>query len=212
MTREEAIKVLNNHLEHWKRLVREKVCDENEGADTINAFEMAISALEQVPCETSTDEPMTMVYPTIFCDDAISREAVLDGVDAMYNNSWDIKDFRENVNLMLNKLPSVQPICENEREESVRGMQDDVISRKRNCIDCIHKSVCFRLDMRVDSDYAEKCGDFLTELPSVQPSRKGHWIDENQIWKRCSECKTLVRYNKSNFCPDCGADMRGDAE
>lgn len=29
------------------------------------------------PCETSTDESMTMVYPIIFCDDAISREAVL---------------------------------------------------------------------------------------------------------------------------------------
>ena len=38
-----------------------------------------ISALEQEPCETSTDEPMTMVYPTIFCDDAISREAVTNG-------------------------------------------------------------------------------------------------------------------------------------
>ena len=29
--------------------------------------------LEQEPITTSTDEPMTMVYPTIFCDDAISR-------------------------------------------------------------------------------------------------------------------------------------------
>ena len=29
------------------------------------------------PCETSTDEPMTIIYPTIVCDDAISREAVL---------------------------------------------------------------------------------------------------------------------------------------
>ena len=25
------------------------------------------------PCETSTDEPMIMVYPTIFCDDAVSQ-------------------------------------------------------------------------------------------------------------------------------------------
>ena len=34
-------------------------------------------ALSQEPCKTSTDEPMTMVYPTILCDDAISREEVI---------------------------------------------------------------------------------------------------------------------------------------
>jgi len=49
MTREEVIKVINNHLEHWKRLVREKICDETEGAETISAFEIAIKVLEQKP-------------------------------------------------------------------------------------------------------------------------------------------------------------------
>lgn len=51
MSREEAIKVINNHLEHWKRLVRGKICDETEGAETISAFELAISALTlKSPC------------------------------------------------------------------------------------------------------------------------------------------------------------------
>lgn len=66
---------------------------------------------------------------------------------------------------------------------------DDAISRKPNCIDCIHKSVCFRLDMRVDSDYAEKCGDFLTELPSV--TQKPIQCDDaiSQILKRMWNCR-----------------------
>ena len=84
MTREEAIKVLNNHLEHWKRLVRGKICDENEGADTINAFGMAISALEQEPC-----------------DDAISRAEAIRIASGYCHFS--------NIPKELEKLPSVQP-------------------------------------------------------------------------------------------------------
>ena len=88
------------------------------------------------------------------CDDAISREDALNGVDAMYNNSWDLRDFRQNVDLMLK------------------------------------------------------------ELPSVQPSRKGHWIvgsdtdikGETVYWFTCSECKS-DRGQHTNYCPDCGAKM-----
>ena len=49
MTREEAKRVLKIHLEHWKRLTKEKICTEQEGAETISAFDMAIEALEQEP-------------------------------------------------------------------------------------------------------------------------------------------------------------------
>lgn len=48
MTETEAKKVLNNHLEHWKRLIRGKVCDETEGYETINALNMAINALSAI--------------------------------------------------------------------------------------------------------------------------------------------------------------------
>ena len=47
MTRPEAIKVINIHLEHWERLLREKICDKTEGAETICAFKMSIEALQQ---------------------------------------------------------------------------------------------------------------------------------------------------------------------
>lgn len=57
----------------------------------------------------------------------------------------------------------------------------------------------------------------LESLPSVQPERKtGHWeiyiismLDGEGC--RCSECGSEgVSY--WDFCPHCGADMRGEAE
>lgn len=95
MTREESIFYLAN----MDRKYMEKGMSE--------ALDMAIQALSQEPCEnccngnqiekaklcqksylagmehkqeptvTSTDEPMTMVYPTIVCDDAISRDVAI---------------------------------------------------------------------------------------------------------------------------------------
>ena len=63
------------------------------------------------------------------------------------------------------------------------------------------------------------------ELPSAQPKRKtGKWNGynaDNPDWLRddgspvfltCSECYGMVMNNGSahwNFCPNCGADMRG---
>ena len=51
MTREENILTLNEHLEHWKRLLSEKICDQSEGEKTIDALQNAIKALEQETCE-----------------------------------------------------------------------------------------------------------------------------------------------------------------
>ena len=74
--------------------------------------------------------------------DAISREMALDGVDAMYNNSWDIKDFCENVKLMLNKLPSVQPLSVlDDIKAEILGLMshDDYMVDGMNIIEIIDK-------------------------------------------------------------------------
>ena len=62
--------------------------------------------------------------------------------------------------------------------------------------------------------------DMIRELPSVQP-RNGKWIEHEWAEKRgeilisnyeCTVCGEWVREN-SDFCPNCGADMReGDAK
>ena len=55
----------------------------------------------------------------------------------------------------------------------------------------------------------------LRELPSAQPGRKrGKWIDDGDpfMWV-CDVCGYRVkRYNNTRYCPNCGADMRGEQD
>ena len=64
--------------------------------------------------------------------------------------------------------------------------------------------------------------DIIQNMPSadVAEVKHGEWIEEpsvfpNHPFVRCSECgeeALLDEYGvaKSNFCPNCGADMRGE--
>ena len=73
------------------------------------------------------------------------------------------------------------------------------------------------------------CGSFrglekrLKSLPSAQPKRKpGRWIPQNHnkvngmtstavyYYPKCSVCGCCANY--TNFCPGCGADMRGEQD
>ena len=47
--------------------------------------------------------------------------------------------------------------------------------------------------------------------PSAQPERKkGEWSDGYR-WQRCSLCKQTGK-KSWNYCPNCGADMRGEKD
>jgi len=49
------------------------------------------------------------------------------------------------------------------------------------------------------------------QLPSAQPERKkGEWSDGYR-WQRCSLCKQTGK-KSWNYCPNCGADMRGEQD
>ena len=62
---------------------------------------------------------------------------------------------------------------------------------------------------------------FIHELPSAEPERKrGEWETFYDIdgfgepypaGVRCSECGNPESY-EPNFCPNCGADMRGEQD
>jgi len=66
--------------------------------------------------------------------------------------------------------------------------------------------------------------DRIKTLPSVNPQepKTGHWIERNDDhydWYECSECGygaegeiTMEGGVRFNYCPNCGADMRGDTE
>ena len=79
--------------------------------------------------------------------------------------------------------------------------------------------IAFQLPLVVNSAFA----DAVKALPSADRP-KGKWIDQGwhgdwqfetdgrgNCWHEyeCSECGFHSKGGKSNFCPNCGADMRG---
>jgi len=89
---------------------------------------------------------------------------------------------------------------------------DDLISRQ-DAIEVINKLMEIHFDRKV---VLGKVWQQIKDLPSVQ--RKGHWININEgkwnVWAvfKCSECGEIDNriYETDNFCPNCGADMRGE--
>lgn len=56
--------------------------------------------------------------------------------------------------------------------------------------------------------------DELEDMPSAQPERpKGEWmvshIPDSMLWE-CNQCGFDCGAHSFNFCPNCGADMRGE--
>ena len=86
---------------------------------------------------------------------------------------------------------------------------DDVI-RRRAMIDWCNE----QYENMPDSDrwLIEKFTDAIEQIPSVEPKR-GHWEHVYKAGYRCSECKAYLKVDfLANYCPNCGAEMRGDAE
>ena len=64
-------------------------------------------------------------------------------------------------------------------------------------------------------DSAQVAVNVIKELPSAQSERKkGKWIDGAiPTYAVCSECAYQEGYAyENNYCPNCGADMRGEQE
>lgn len=63
-------------------------------------------------------------------------------------------------------------------------------------------------------DGLEFCISHLSTMPSAQPERPtGEWIYQTKFGRiECKACGHVFRsyVYPRNFCPNCGADMRGD--
>lgn len=91
---------------------------------------------------------------------------------------------------------------------------DDCISREAvkelYCRICMDKNICYRSK--------DNCEDLklFDKLPSVTPERPhGHWKEFDHgmglVFLKCSRCGEFQsRADNHNFCPNCGADMRGE--
>ena len=90
-----------------------------------------------------------------------------------------------------------------------------------NCDCCPCNDDCYRCGLSgdlfdehdIDTGRMKNCK--LKRLADVRENVKGHWIiycDPSML--ECSNCRKQFFYyeaeTKSNFCPNCGADMRGD--
>ena len=72
-----------------------------------------------------------------------------------------------------------------------------------------------KLSESITWEEAELITDFLRNAPSVESRPKGKWIayaeEDTPIMLRCSMCTHSVVWGSiANYCPNCGADMRGD--
>ena len=107
-------------------------------------------------------------------------------------------------------------------------MKDNLVNELGDLVnDCISRQAAIdavdRLDIPEDMCVFEILSHIELEignLPSAQPERKkGEWLPDNRpdggFWV-CSECKFPSEAFAANvlykFCPNCGADMRGEKD
>jgi len=97
----------------------------------------------------------------------------------------------------------------------------DLISRQQ-AIDAVKKLSLGEADA---TRLAMRIGYYLERLTSAEPERKGKWIEmgtnkDGTHSIRCSKCgggyktrghaRSIATKAKYKFCPNCGADMRGE--
>ena len=66
-----------------------------------------------------------------------------------------------------------------------------------------------------DNVTKERIIEHFKQLPSAQPERiRGRWIEKPHVYgvAYCSLCDYELHTNDTNFCPNCGADMRGEQD
>ena len=167
MTREEAVKILKRNRLSYDEQEADKFCE---------AYDMAISALEQEPCDEWQNgydiawEEAKVFYEQEPCDDAISREAVKNEIKCWIGSGEYRKpNATDNLGKRIRDLPSVQP-SQNKRCEWGR-MTYDYISKDIifDFSDGTEKRVS-RADQ--ENVITLSRGEY-DRLKALQPSRKG---------------------------------------
>lgn len=134
--------------------------------------------------------------------DCISRQAAIELCDWYEHDFIEVEAYFKQFNDELRKLPSAQP--------------------ERQCNTCSYNCLSW------DEEPCDSCTIANSHYkPSAHPERKnGKWIGKHErklfshpdsITYECSECGYSIYTiygmpETTNFCPNCGADMRGDTE
>ena len=163
--------------------------------------------------------------------DCISRKAAILQLshNKCGNEEWDIA-VQHDIET-IKQLPSAQPESAKRTAEEEQNVSDsDLISRKA-AIDALDeiRHALWEIDIPSPTvpEYIEhheqiqsvwklldKKQKELYVLPSAQPERKkGKWIRQDNkgkplyCWYQCSRCGAVIG-GKTNFCSECGKDMR----
>ena len=191
MTKEEAIKIIEEAFETWKSEFGEGDWEKED-----EALSMAISALEKENIYDDKEHYVTIskaLYDKLnvdACNDTISREAVINAIYKMELSNW----VKEDIEKMIQQLPSVQP-------------------KPIECEDAISREWLMRkaTERFYTTNYFNHISAMIEEAPPVEPSRrKGHWIDNrHKQGVTCSECDAYRKYFGffEFYCPNCDTRM-----
>ena len=170
------------------------------------------------------------------CEDAVSRHAIFDTA-AEYEKQLceilgDENELVEVVEILKHRLialPSAQP------EKHTETHSCDLITKIQNGIEATDANDVYSCGMRNGMRWCMSLIDDkepkYENCPPAPPERKkGKWVHGREIARemvgdavaaifyegwQCSECKYIVEEEREplwNFCPNCGADMRGEQE
>ena len=181
--------------------------------EQVDALEMAISALEQ---NESAEEWYKLFVKKLDEQEPCDKSSVCD--NCIYFDNGKGSEPCDTCEVTGTNKTTEQEPCEDaiSREAAIKVIRQKTLRYTLAKENCGMGQVEWSDHLIKESDAI----DGLNELPPVQPSRKGHWIqiDYQRGKFECSECHTQGYVNtcmyepRWNFCPNCGADMRGDTD
>ena len=113
----------------------------------------------------------------------------------------------------MNAVDECIQIVKGSMEEQAKSEHDKQTNKQSDFVDSISRQAA--IDTIAEKVFHNLTDEFygvmqvLNELPSTD--RTGHWVSKDEVYgvAYCSECDYELHSNDTNFCPHCGADMRG---
>ena len=163
--------------------------------------------------------------------DLISRESVIEIIESVCSADdtyWQPGTLEKIRKLPTHPTPSnalgALDCVDRQKAIDVEGINEQI--RCEMCRNPIHTDRGCNGNCKYDEKLYERImqilGERIKPLPSVQP-RRGKWIEQDgfdgDVYYDCSVCGnswTTIEgtpwENGMSFCPNCGADMRGDSD